>query len=157
MAMKLRLDQLVAHLAQHSDLEFLDLRPALAAAKAAGDVYAATDTHWNDHGGFVAYRAILGRLRERWFPEMTLFEESDFERAEELKPGGDLAGLMGLEDVFPERGERWRPGPKVSAIALKRSSEGLLPVSGPTDTRGKVAFAYEQADAQLPDLFLFHD
>jgi hypothetical protein len=32
-----------------------------------------------------------------------------------------------------------------------------LPVSGPTDTRGKVAFAYEQADAKLPELFLFHD
>ncbi len=62
-----RLEQLVERLAREPDSPFLDLRPALFAAK-AGDrpedwVYTRMGTHWNGRGGHAAYAAIVARLQ----------------------------------------------------------------------------------------------
>jgi hypothetical protein len=63
-------DLLLAYLHDHSSVEILDLRPALRAAKTSGELlYSRTDTHWNDHGAYVAYREIAGLLQS-WYPTM---------------------------------------------------------------------------------------
>ncbi|MGE0734580.1 MAG: hypothetical protein AB7G15_11745 [Alphaproteobacteria bacterium] len=76
-----RLDQLVARLAQRPAFDFVDLRPALLAAKAREQVYFKTDTHWNTRGAYAAYRAIVDRLRSR-FPDMPVLREDDLIRTE---------------------------------------------------------------------------
>jgi len=62
-----RFQQLAARLAQEPGFPFLDLRPALLAAKSAdrpGDsLYTDYGTHWNGRGTYVVYRAILEHLR----------------------------------------------------------------------------------------------
>ncbi|HSQ35258.1 MAG TPA: hypothetical protein VLQ89_04620, partial [Candidatus Binatia bacterium] len=62
-----RQDQLLAHLRRYSTVKIVDLRPALLAAKKVRPAYYRTDTHWNDWGGYVAYREVITSLR-RHFP-----------------------------------------------------------------------------------------
>lgn len=42
----------------------IDVRGALRDAARAGDVYSRGDTHWNDAGAYVAYRATIDALRD---------------------------------------------------------------------------------------------
>ena len=53
-----RLDRVVAAFAGEVG-GFLDLRPALLAARGRELVYHRTDTHWNDAGAYAAYSAIV--------------------------------------------------------------------------------------------------
>src|SRR5690606_552685 len=57
-----RIDQLVHHLAAHTTVPVLDLRPALHEAKMQERVYHMTDTHWNDRGAYVGYARIMSAL-----------------------------------------------------------------------------------------------
>ncbi len=59
-----RMDDLLAACAQRR-VHAIDLRPALAKAKAERLAYFRTDTHWTDHGMVAGYRAILAALARR--------------------------------------------------------------------------------------------
>lgn len=102
-----RLDQLLAELRQHSDIDILDLRPALRAAKEHGRVYHKTDTHWNDAGAVVAADEILARTKD-WFPELNAAPMAGSLFVQEA-PGGDLARILALEDRYPEKRIEWVP------------------------------------------------
>jgi hypothetical protein len=95
------MDQLVDFLAEHSDIEILDLRPALEAEKLKRRVYHRTDTHWNDAGAHAAYRAILRRL-DALLPGIENAQPARVKRGQYDAPGLGLAGLVGLEDVLRE-------------------------------------------------------
>jgi len=96
-----RLDQLIAHMREHSHVRVLDVRPGLLGAKKKGPVYRKTDTHWNDVGAFVAYRQIARALSET-YEAVQPSELSEFRVFTLVGEGGDLAGLMGLQDGYQE-------------------------------------------------------
>lgn len=97
-----RLDQLLDYLGRRSDIEFLDLRPALLRRKREERVYHKTDSHWNDLGGYWAYREIAERLH-RFFPELRPLAPEEIVIGRREGPGGDLAKLLDLQrDVFRE-------------------------------------------------------
>jgi len=60
-----RLDLLVEYMETHSDVRILDLRPVLRGKKGWKTLYLSNDTHWNAYGAFLAYRAVIERLRDR--------------------------------------------------------------------------------------------
>lgn len=99
-------DQLVARLADEPDAPFLDLRPALRAAK-AGDrpedwLYTSFGTHWNGRGGRAAYVAVIERL-QRDFPEL---QAVPFEECQAIEAEGDtdsLARQLYLDDRIRQR------------------------------------------------------
>jgi hypothetical protein len=97
-----RLDQLAAHLAQSSDLPFLDLREPLARARAQDGpqdhLYLEEGTHWNARGCLVAYQAILGRLAER-HPELAPLPPEQWSRVEFDRPGDTWASNMYIGDL----------------------------------------------------------
>jgi alginate O-acetyltransferase complex protein AlgJ len=99
-----RFDQLVIYLKENSDLEILDLRPPLLAAKQSRRVYFKTDTHWNARGGLVASQAIVRELAKS-FPEMKPLDESDCVTVRTAMSTGDLARMMGLNGWFVEEVE----------------------------------------------------
>lgn len=110
-----RLDQLSTRMA--GDPAWLDLRRALRRAKAVGQVYFRTDTHWNDFGAYEAYRAIMERLG---LPALAREPRS-------LEPAvhhGDLGRLSGVTTSEPSPGFPVRcaqPQPtSVDAAALDR-------------------------------------
>ncbi len=113
---KSRLEQLVEHLKEHSNIEVLDLRPAFLEGKKRGRLYHRTDTHWNDYGAYIAYREIMVRLR-KWFENAAPQPESDFTGSTVLGRGGDMAILMGQERSIKE--ERIIFQPKTPRCARK--------------------------------------
>lgn len=64
-----RLDLLVEYMEAHSDVQVLDIRPAMRAKKDWKTLYLSNDTHWNGYGAFIAYRTVVSRLREQ-LPEL---------------------------------------------------------------------------------------
>lgn len=157
-----RQDQLLAYVRERSDLEVLDLRPTLCAAKDGGSVYLESDTHWNDRGALVVERAIVERLAA-WFPALEPCEDDDFSRERVRTRGGDLAALMALEDVFTENEERWTPK---APFPCRLVAEGLVPPAGraPSGLQGDVPvlerttpYALVQDAPHLPSLVIFRD
>jgi hypothetical protein len=98
-----RLDQLMAYLKRcGSQVEIVDLRPALAEARKPGvRVYHKTDTHWNDRGAWAAYQAVMRAARAK-VPGVKVLPLSDFTPEESIDPGMDLARLLGLNDQYRE-------------------------------------------------------
>jgi alginate O-acetyltransferase complex protein AlgJ len=90
-----KLDQFVAYMRAHSTVDVLDLRPALRDARQMAPTYLKTDTHWNDFGGFVASQEIIKRLSKQ-LPGVEPLSLDSFEQQNKLRPGGDLADLLGL-------------------------------------------------------------
>jgi hypothetical protein len=76
-----------------------DLRAALQAAKASGQVYFRTDSHWNDVGGWRAATALLEGLCAPGGGCVKLPQPSLSTKT----ASGDLAGLIGLASVLGER------------------------------------------------------
>jgi hypothetical protein len=57
-------DRVRAAIAADGRVNFVDLRPALRAAKARERVYYMTDSHWNYNGAVVGYDAIMRAVRD---------------------------------------------------------------------------------------------
>jgi hypothetical protein len=112
-----RLDQLITHMYEHSDVTVVDLRPALFAAKKEFPLYFKTDSHWNALGACVASE-VLNRTIRGWYPEAqpyTVFDFSIKTNPQVFK--GDLLDLGGVggwvrEDeivVIPHHHRRAKP------------------------------------------------
>lgn len=95
------LGQLIAYLAEKSDIDILDLRPAMRAGRSLGRIYHRTDTHWNELGAYLGYREIMARLARR-LPGQAAAPLDSFDLRVEPGPGGDLARMMALGDVIGE-------------------------------------------------------
>jgi len=89
---------------EHSHL--LDLTEPLLQAKKTAQVYFKTDTHWNNRGAYVAYRAIMERI-QLWHPEATALQEEQFAILKNSF-GGDMVLIMGLSGIVAEPNEIWR-------------------------------------------------
>jgi alginate O-acetyltransferase complex protein AlgJ len=98
------LDRVVAALAAHPELPFVDLRPALRASKARGRLYYKSDSHWTFTGALVGYEALspaVAAVLPGWksapppSPERYLMPENRY--------SGDLARMLGLPDQYRER------------------------------------------------------
>ena len=105
-----RLDQLLAYLAErHSSVQVVDLRDALLGAKGPGiRLFQKTDTHWNDLGGWLAYHAMMSAVTDK-LPTARVLQIEEFDRVTTIRPGLDLAGLLGLNDVLSEESFDLRP------------------------------------------------
>jgi len=95
------LDQLAEHLMRHSDVDVLDLRPALLAAKSRERIYHRTDSHWNDVGAYAGYSSILDQLREI-VPSLSAARPVPTEKGVEMTPGLGLASIVGLKSRYRE-------------------------------------------------------
>jgi hypothetical protein len=95
-----RSDELATRLAERTQVELLDLRETLRAAKRSEPVYHRTDTHWNAIGAYHGYRAVLERIG----PALGLaaLPRSAFRETSEAGFSGDLARMLGLRGVLRE-------------------------------------------------------
>ena len=93
--------QLVDYLQAHSDLCLVDTTRALLERKPNERLYSTTDTHWNDRGVYVGYDALL-RQAGRAVQGVTPLPRTAFAQVERDEPGGDLAAMLGLDDVLRE-------------------------------------------------------
>lgn len=144
-----RLDELADYLRTHSDVEFLDLRPALWRAKQVdvGDdfTYTPLGTHWSGRGAYVSYYEIARRLT-RWFPELHPWEWSELECETVPGQGDTWAARMYIGDFIPQRITYCKPRARTPVDRCEEVG------SGPMRERW-----VERHDPKLPRALLFHD
>lgn len=102
-----RLEQLNEAFAAKGTNSFVDLAPALRAAKTATDIslYAKTDTHWTDVGAFAAYEEVMRRmekLRPDLKRQLTPIRMDAFTLTVTKDFSGGLATRLGLGGVLTE-------------------------------------------------------
>jgi len=78
-----------------------DLRPTLNAVKAQGRVYLMNDAHWTARGAVVGFNAVVEADAH---PEWRIDPASAIGALEERK-GGDIARVLGIQDVVTEMTE----------------------------------------------------
>ena len=95
------LDQLTEYISANTDLDFVDLRGPVMAAKKEHRVFYKTDSHWNEMGGFAGYRALMERVK-KYFPHVEVLKLGQFSVGERVMLTGDLAGMMNLQGEVVE-------------------------------------------------------
>lgn len=89
------LDRLLSYIDENSDVQTLDLRPALTQASIREKIYYQTDTHWNCHGAFYAYKEILIKLQTS-YPEIISQLLSDFDIVPSENVKFDIISSLGI-------------------------------------------------------------
>ncbi|MGV6872843.1 alginate O-acetyltransferase AlgX-related protein [Pseudochelatococcus sp. B33] len=132
-------DQVVAMARAHG-LPVIDLRPDLLAGKPAGHLYMRDDTHWNERGAAIAYRALMTHLGLRPLD----LDDADFG----TRPNGpgDLA-RMALID-------RLEQVPDVRAEALPCTVQEL---ERQTDPSGRPALIRTRCEGAAGKLLFYRD
>lgn len=90
-----RLDVLAPFLAASGVDCYVDLRPALRAARRDERVYYEAGTHWNHIGAFAAYTALAQRLHAM-MPDLTPIPRERFRSA--LAPGESICHMLCIRD-----------------------------------------------------------
>jgi len=136
---------------QREGIPFLDLRQALAEAKAVRRAYWKTDTHWNGWGAFAGSRAVVEALWQK-FPAMPPLREQDYQVVTRTVPGGDLSQMMLLEDTITE--QYIGMSPKTPDRAKPAQPKGY---ANPATLSGRDMVIRETGDASLPKAVFFRD
>jgi len=96
-------DDLVHYLEKNTAIKFLDLRPILKSASDTVRVFCKTDSHWNEYGGLVAAKAVIGMIAND-FPGIENVANLDsFTVTEQEGEGGNLAGLLNMKNDLREQ------------------------------------------------------
>ncbi len=104
---KSRLEQLLPILKQ-SGINVIDIRKEMNQQKAERQLYFKTDSHWNLHGSFIGYQALLQRISED-FPSVKPHSVDDFEITSRKIPGGDIVKMMGKEEEISDTFIDYKP------------------------------------------------
>jgi len=142
-----RLEQFAQRLAREPSIPFLDLRPAFLAAKSEdtlGDwLYYEYGTHWNGRGVYVAYRAILERLRED-FPELETRSFEELTPLVDTGSGDSLGRQIYIDDLLGGAG--------YGLGVLPPQYEVMMDISEGSDRR-----VISNGPKDRPRLVWFHD
>jgi hypothetical protein len=136
-------DQVADHFERHAGFAFVNLKPALVAAKSERETHFPTDTHWNPFGAYRGYREIL-KAASVWFPDLKPWPEDDFEFTRQ-RMSGDLARMLDLAGAL-----------EIDTLDMKprvprRARITEIPQPQTIDA------ASEVADAPLPTAYFFRD
>jgi alginate O-acetyltransferase complex protein AlgJ len=80
------------------EIDQIDLFRPLLAKRDVAQLYYKTDSHWNNWGAFVAYEAIMDRLRVD-FPRLHPRGMDDYSIEETQEQDGDLVRLLGVPSI----------------------------------------------------------
>lgn len=143
-----RSDQLVTYMREHTDIDILDLRPALLDAKQEMHAYHMTDSHWNAFGAYKGYARIIERVSV-WFPEMKYISLGPENFTIVKRPGLDLAKMIGMPQV-------WGEGYVGVQLPKKRCSYRLKSTLDKKEPNNHKFFVTKCAGGKLRGL-MFHD
>ncbi|APW60257.1 alginate O-acetyltransferase AlgX-related protein [Paludisphaera borealis] len=143
-------DQLIDHLKATTNIEIVDLRPALEKAKQPGKpLFYLRDTHWNYEGALVGYHETTRWLKEK-FPAITPFGPDDLVRKGE-RHQGDMTQMLHLGTRLSERSHQ---------VLLKSPRSAIVPFeydSTPVSSWAAPPITYKSHDARLPKALVYHD
>jgi len=145
-----KMEQLFDYLAENSDVEFLDLRPALLKAKETALIYHRHDSHWTDMGAYVVYKEICNRL-----PDIQPWPLENFTITRK-KEATDLSMLLGLGDELSRECEYLIPRVPRKASPVKVTLPPKYPWPRDVLLGNNYTLALENKDGGGRLLF-FHD
>ncbi len=101
-----RIDQVYDYLRANTTVKCIDVRDALAAERAANpdvDLYYPLDTHWNNHGAFIAYRAMMDVIQKD-FPTARKYSREEYRIDYFDAHFKDCAYYLGYYDTLTNEG-----------------------------------------------------
>lgn len=101
-----RIDQVYDYLRENTTVKLIDVRDALLAEKEANpdvDLYYPLDTHWNNHGGFIAYQTMMDVIKED-FPNAIKYEKDEYQIDYFDAHFKDCAYYLGYYDTLENSG-----------------------------------------------------
>jgi hypothetical protein len=101
-------EQIVIALEQNG-VKVIDPTEELLKAKPNAEVYYRYDTHWNFQGGFIGYQKLISEIKKD-FPQIEELKNIDFNNEYKISYNGDLAKLIGMENILPNN--EWMMYPK---------------------------------------------
>jgi hypothetical protein len=144
-----RVDQMLEQLSRPAPLAVADLRSVVREAKRRHRTFDRTDTHWNELGAYAGYVAIVEKL-SAWLPQLEPRPLSDFRIDRVDEPGGDLARMLTMGDIFREE--------SLSLVPLSPRRSSVVELERPFETpptKGDTSFIQDGPD--LPRAVIFHD
>ncbi|MEZ4739634.1 MAG: hypothetical protein R2818_09880 [Flavobacteriales bacterium] len=94
------LDKLLLLLRERTQLQVVDIRDTLRNARAKHDVYYTTDTHWNPIGAWYGYKELMTVLHALDTAIAAPKPFSAYTFQPKVNDEGDLAVMIGLNDIF---------------------------------------------------------
>jgi alginate O-acetyltransferase complex protein AlgJ len=147
-----RLVQLRASLSG-TKVDFLDLTDALAARRADVRLYHLTDTHWDDRGAFIGYRAVAARL-VAWFPSVRPLDDGGVVSEARLTPGGDLARMCGLKNDLREPQEQLHLAPGLTPATF---ADGTPLTFERMDVNNRARLETRAREGEVPSAVIVRD
>lgn len=138
-----RLNRLLSYAEQRGSDVFVDLRSLRSDASLPYNVYSKTDSHWNDYGIFLAYQAILQKLKKS-LPQLDPYPIDQFEIIEEKPEALDLAHNIGAVNLLE------------SYIKLTPKFENPVSFRALDVNNRRIHMAWTKDDS-LPRLLMYHD
>jgi alginate O-acetyltransferase complex protein AlgJ len=90
-----RLDQFMEYIQENTEVQVMDLRPALMDASQSSQIYYKSDAHWNCLGAYYASNEIISKINIS-HPEMQTHPLSDYEPGSITDSSLDISTTMGL-------------------------------------------------------------
>jgi len=136
-------EQFVSHVEPRATYPFINMKPAMQAAREQAIIYRKTDTHWNDTGAWAGIFALTERMRNH-YPSMPKLGAHDLAYSVMQYIDGDMGNMIGLP------GETFEWMVKILPAASRAKVTPL------TDhPLGDIVT--EIPDPSLPRAVLFHD
>jgi hypothetical protein len=104
-----KIDQVIDLLRNDVGMTVIDVRDALYEAKNATpqrSLYYQTDTHWNNHAGFIAYTELMNAIKKD-FPNAVYHPKSDYQIDYYQTYAKDLLYYLGYYDDFKSYGPQY--------------------------------------------------
>jgi len=130
-----RLDQFMEYIQENTEIQMMDLRPALMDASQSSQIYYKSDAHWNCLGAYYASREIISKT-STLHPEMQTHPLSDYELGLTTDSSLDISTTMGLglqentptlTPKFPNGSISYAPYEKNKLIKVTVNSQKDLP------------------------------
>lgn len=131
---------------EESDVDYVDVTPAVLEAKKHNPVYYKTDSHWNFHGGFAGYTALMELVRKH-FPSVKPISSEDLEFGYKTTSNQDLAQILNLTGSLKD--------PNSDYYKLRKPSRVLSVES--LDKKNRLPFIVKTDIADAPRVIVMRD
>ena len=132
----IRRDQVTKKL-EGSNIPYIDVTPAVLEAKKNSPVYYKTDSHWNFHGGFAGYTALMSLIKKH-FSQINPLTQDDLEFGYKPTSNQDLAQILNLtgslKDMTADFYKLKKPSKVISITSLEEGKR--LPMLVKSDVPG---------------------
>lgn len=142
-----RREQMIDYVRSKTDIDLVDACVPVREARESHQVFFKHDVHWNSIGAFYGYRAVVTELA-RSYPAMKPRSIDDFTVQSAPIVGGDLARMLGIEDMFADTNY---------ALVPRFPVQARVSAAPPIDRVSRFTQIFSVSGSRQPKAVVFHD